>query len=326
MGQKKFILFLTAEAVCCLAAVLLPGLAVEQGSWLMALLAFPFAQLGQGLRWLSLSGGLGNGAAICLYLLICLLPLGGLALLWRRSRRIQPGDALLVVLSALLFGVLYLMVNPDLLSQWLNVGAQGAMGKALLGGAVYSVLAGWLVLRALGLFLEADRRKLQRCLNWLLVLLAVVFVAAAFAGGGSALMERVSSLRAGNQGNEALLGSSCVFLALRAGVNSLPYVLDVLVILWARQLLGQLERDRYAPEAVAAAEKLSRVCVWSLGIAVVSNVALQLLQLLCARWLFTLDALVQFPLLSMAFVLGVLLLAQYVRENKQLKDDNDLFV
>ena len=57
-----------------------------------------------------------------------------------------------------------------------------------------------------------------------------------------------------------------------------------------------------------------------------SNLALQLAQLLCARWLFTLDTQVQFPLLSMAFVLGALLLAQFIRENKQLKDDNDLFV
>ena len=326
MGQRNFILVLTGEAAACLAAVVLLGFQPDQGGWLMPLLAFPYAQLGQGLRWLSLSGGVGNGVAIALYGLICLLPLVGLAVLWRTGRKLRPGDGLLAVLSALLFWVLYLMINPGLLADWLNPAAQGAVGRALLGGACDSALIGWLVLRALGLFLEADRPRLQRCLSWILALLALLFVAAAFAGGAGGFLQGVDRLRQSNQGNEHLLGASYGFLALRWGVYGLPYVLDVLVVLKARQLLGQLRRDRYSQASVAAAAGLARLCVWSLGIALVSNLGLQLLQLLLARWLYTLDALVQFPLLSMAFVLGVLLLAQYIRENKQLKDDNDLFV
>ena len=326
MGQRKFILCLGAEAAACLAAVALLGLRPDQGNWLAVLLSFPYTQLGQGLRWLSLSGALGNGVAIALYALISLLPLAGLGLLWRTDKKLRPGDALLAVLSALLFWVLYLMVNPGLMATWLNPAAQGALGKALLGGACDSVLAGWLVLRALGLFLEADRAKLQRCLSWMLALLAVLFVAAAFADGFGDFLKGVERLRAGNQGNESLLEASYGFLALRWVVYGLPYVLDVLVVLKARQLLGQLRRDRYSQASVAAATGLARLCVWSLSIALVSNLALQLLQLLCARWLFSLDTLMQFPLLSLVFVLGVLLLAQYIRENKQLKDDNDLFV
>lgn len=326
MRQRKLILALCAEAVACLAAAVLLGLRPEEGGWLAGLMAFPYAQLGQGLRWLSLSGGAGNALAIALYVLISLLPLGGLALLWRRGQKRRPGDALLAVLSALLFWVLYLMVNPDLLGSWLNPAAQGVVGQALLGGACDSVLAAWLVLRALGRFREADRSGLQRCLGWLLALVAVCFVAVAFAGGASGLMDSLSGLRAGNRGNEHLLGLSYGFLVLGWVVDSLPYVLDVLVVLLARQLLEELERDRYSQAAVAAAERLSRGCVWALGISLVSNLALQLAQLLWARWLFTLDTQVQFPLLSMAFVLGALLLAQFIRENKQLKDDNDLFV
>ena len=206
---------------------------------------------------------------------------------------------------------------------WLPAG-WGIMLDDILAGLM--AMCCMLVLRALGRFREADRSGLQRCLGWLLALVAVCFVAVAFAGGASGLMNSLSSLRAGNRGNEHLLGLSYGFLVLGWVVDSLPYVLDVLVVLLARQLLEELERDRYSQAAVAAAERLSRGCVWALGISLVSNLALQLAQLLWARWLFTLDTQVQFPLLSMAFVLGALLLAQFIRENKQLKDDNDLFV
>ena len=212
------------------------------------------------------------------------------------------------------------------MATWLNPAAQGALGKGTVGGACDSVLAGWLVLRALGLFLEADRAKLQRCLSWMLALLAVLFVAAAFADGFGDFLKGVERLRAGNQGNESLLEVSYGFLALRWVVYRLPYVLDVLVVLKARQLLHQLQKTAMPRRRWRRRPGWPGCASGPLSIALVSNLALQLLQLLCARWLFSLDTLVQFPLLSLVFVLGVLLLAQYIRENKQLKDDNDLFV
>ena len=74
------------------------------------------------------------------------------------------------------------------------------------------------------------------------------------------------------------------------------------------------------------AEGLSRLCARALAVTVGANLTFQLLQLACARWLRSLNTQVSFPLLSMAFVLGALLLSRLIREGKQLKDDNDLFV
>ena len=51
-----------------------------------------------------------------------------------------------------------------------------------------------------------------------------------------------------------------------------------------------------------------------------------LLQFAFMKTLLVVNGSVQIPILSMAFVLAALLLAQYIKENKQLKDDNDMFI
>ena len=76
----------------------------------------------------------------------------------------------------------------------------------------------------------------------------------------------------------------------------------------------------------AAAQKLSRLCVVSLAATVLVTVALNLLQLLFLGELYTLHVTVYLPVLFIAFVLGVLLLVQFIGENRQLKEDNDLFI
>ena len=93
------------------AACLALGLsgAVEGGA--EALLAFPFAQIGQGLRWLSLSGPVGDLAAWTMYLLLSLLPCLWLAVRVMKKRA-KAEDALLGLAACLLLVVLYRMVNP----------------------------------------------------------------------------------------------------------------------------------------------------------------------------------------------------------------------
>ena len=59
---------------------------------------------------------------------------------------------------------------------------------------------------------------------------------------------------------------------------------------------------------------------------VACSVAVNLIQLLCLPSLRTVSASVELPLTSMGVALAALLLAQYVRENKRLKDDNDMFI
>ena len=322
MKQNKLYAVLAAAVVLCLAAQLgdaaLPGI-------FTAVSAFPFEQIGLGLRALSLSGSAGNAAALALYGMVCLLPACTLLLI-RRRRGLCPEDALLPVLSAVLFPVLYWMINPGLLGAFLGSAEGQPFGKAVLGIIVYSVLLGYAVLRTLRRFFAADFPQLQKCLAVLLYALSVLFVCAAFGTCFGELVDSIAVLREGNVGNEQGLALSYTFLVLRYIADALPYVLNVLVACAALTLLREQSLSRYSEAAVAAAKRLSRLCGRALAAGMLVNIAFNLLQLIFLPRLLTVDAVAELPLLSAAFVLSVLLLSQYIRENKRLKDENDSFI
>lgn len=322
MKHKKLCVFLACEAVLC---ILLHSAREILPRAFTAVMAFPFEQIGLGLRALSLSGDTGNIISIVLYTTLCLIPVGILYSL-KKVRRLYPEDALLAVLSIVLFAVVYMMINPGLLGPYFGDAAGQSVTKAVLGGMVYSVLIGYAVLRILRLFFHADTGRLQKYLEILLCALNALFVYLAFGAYFSSLMDSFDALRSGNTGNEQSLGMSYLFLVLQYVVNALPYILDVLVVFAALELLDELSADRYSEAAVNASEKLSRLCGMALAVIVISNIGFNLLQLVFIKMLAVMNGSVQIPLISVAFTLAVLLLAQYIKENKQLKDDNDMFI
>lgn len=312
MKRKRMTAFLAAEAAVLAALTILQA---AFSRWFAAAAAFPFEQIGLLLRWMSLSGGAGNVIAIVLYVLLSLLPLlAGL----RQLRRDPAADNwLLVLISGCLFGVLYLMVNPGMLPIPLGE----TVGKAVLGGTIYSLLAAWLVLRIVRQARAAEQPQLMQVFRILLVGLACVFVAEAAAGELGTLLASVKQLRETN--TDGGIGLTCAVLTLGWAVDALPCVLNVGVLYAALDLL---EAQRYSEDAVAAAELLARRSSRMLAVVVLANGGFNLLQLLLAARLRQLSSVVLVPVFDVAFALAMLLLARLMRENKQLKDDNDLFV
>lgn len=323
MKKKRslFSAFLVLEGLFFLA-LFWAGDAAPQ--WFSGALAFPFEQIGAGLRWLSLAGAAGNVLAILLYALLSLLPLGVLLVLRRRGALCRE-DCLLVLLTVLLFVTLYYMVNPALVPVPSGLG-DGEGGKLLFGGSVYALVFGYGVLRALRCFRSADMGRLQDYLALFLKLLAVLFVFLACGSCFQDFLTSLDALRVGNQGNEGALLPSVLFLFARYLAAALPYVLDTLVTLAALKLLAERRKDPYSQETETAAQVLSQLCVVSLGLTVLVTVVLDLLQLLCLGSLYTVQITVLLPVLSIVFVLAVLLLTQLMGENRQLKEDNDLFI
>jgi len=322
MKRKIFIGILMVEALLC---VMLRILQASFAGVFSAVMAFPFEQIGFALRLLSLSGGLGNTAAIAIYFIVSLLPAAVILVLWKK-RGVSAEDCLLGLLSAVLFAVLYLMINPGVIGTLMGGMVGTSVGKAVLGGMVYSVLCGYLVLRVLRLFSLGGTDKLVRYMAVMLGLMAALFVYLVSGACFGALLDSIWVLRAGNTGNEHLLGASYVFLVLQFIVDALPYVLDVFVIFAAIRLLDEFRTNRYSAEAVAATERMSRLCVVVLTATVLSNIVFNLLQLLFAKSLMVINSSVEIPVFSITFVLAALLLTRFVSENKQLKDDNDMFI
>ena len=333
MKRRVFVGILCVEALAC---VLFCILQTSFDGVFSAAMAFPFEQIGMGLRALSLSSGLGNAAAIVVYGAASLWPIVVLLIL-RKRRKLCAEDGLLALLSAVLFAILYFMINPGLISLWTGGAALQSVGKAVLGAMVYSVLCGYFILRVLRLFSGGGTEELFRYMSVMLSLLNVLFVYLVFGACFSDLLDSIGLLRAGNvgieyflgadyMGNEHLFGASFIFLVLQFIVNTLPYVFSIFIVFAALRLLDEMRIDRYSDETVAATEQISRFCKAALVAMVLANIGFNLLQLLFAKSLSVINSSVQIPVFSITFVLVALLVSRLVAENKQLKDDNDMFI
>ena len=112
MKRKLFLFALAAEALLC---VLLTVLNSPVDDLFLSLISFPFEQIGDGLRALSLSGAAGNAFAFLIYAVFCLLPTCALLFI-RRKRPLSPEDGLLPVLSVILYAAVYCLINPGLIA------------------------------------------------------------------------------------------------------------------------------------------------------------------------------------------------------------------
>lgn len=324
MKRKLFIALLALEAALCVALCLMQASLAEAFS---AAVAFPFEQAGLLLRALSLTGRLGNAAALALYAALCLLPIGFL-IYARGKRKLRTEDALLALLSVLLFAALYLMINPGKIGAAFSMPGEAgiAMGKAVLGGTLYSVLAGYIVLRVLRRSFEGDTDRLHDYLRVLLALLNALFVWAIFYIGFADMLGAFTALASGNVGSEAGLGMSYAFIILKYLVDALPYALDILTVFLSLKLLEQMRIDRYAQATVDAARRLSRWCAAALAAVVLANVGFNILQLAFAGTLRNIDSTLNLPLTSILFVLAALFIARLAAENRALKQDSDLII
>ena len=124
----------------------------------MEYLSFPWEQLGNMLRELSLSGGAGNVTAWILYILLGLCPV--FLLLWLivkgKGRR---ADLLLPLLSVILFVGLWFLINPSYLETRLFPAGLGEMGKYAFALTIDSILLTWLLLRFLTEYEKMERKK-----------------------------------------------------------------------------------------------------------------------------------------------------------------------
>ncbi len=324
MKHKLLYILLALEAALCVAFSLAK---ISPGGAFSSVMAFPFEQIGMGLRLLSLTGKLGNSFALTLYAAFCLLPVLFL-LIARNKRKLHKEDSLLGLLSASLFASLYLMVNTAYIGNMFGaIGEEGlTLGKAVLGGTLWSILFGYLILRFLHFSFENGTEKLQVYVSALLYVLIFLFVWAVCGVCFGEILNSFSALKAGNTGNERGLGATYIFLVLRFLVDALPYILNMITTFLALDLLAAMRTDMYSEQAETLALRLSRWCGKALAAVVVSAVSLNLLQLIFAPMLRVIDSELSIPIVSVLFVLAVLLFSRLVSENRRLKSDNDLFI
>ena len=314
MKRKKLIIMLVCEAVLLFILILLtdqfPGL-------FSSMFAFPFEQVAIGLKGLSQSGRAGNGLAIALLVGISLLP-SIPAFHCKQNKAAIKERITLISLSCVLLLALYGMINPQVFCSFIPEAKNEylAVVKAIMGVSVWSVIVLYVVLRLIRMFQSGDKVSLLKYLHLLLHVLCLLFTAAAVISFGSGLT--VSS-----GASQKTLDN--IIHILRLIVVSVPYVLDVVIIISTLNLFDiVLTEDQNG--IVNAAEKLSKICCGALGITTALTAFINILQIIFMRWLSSVATTVNIPISSIVFVGIVLLLSRLLIENKQLRDDNSLFI
>lgn len=314
MAQKSFRILLIAVLAALMALVWLNEGAPSVFS---SALAFPLEPLGAGLRTLSLAGNLGNGLAFALYAALSLFP-ALLALRHKSERAFRGENIALCCISAFLFFALFGMANPSwLLSAFPYMeGDFLPVAKGIVGGALWSFLILWLVLRLVRMFQTGDTQALLRYLRAVLYALCLLFDAAIALSCASALRDSLSASRQGMDG---------VMAVLRFLASALPYGLDIFVTLSLFPLFNAFLAGNEEDTAQHAGS-LSRRCCLALCAVAAALAAFNGIQLLFSRFLTSVSVHVDIPIVSLAFLLLILLLSRLIVENRRLRSDNDLFI
>ena len=252
-------------------------------------LAGPGRRLGEGLRALSLAGAGGNLAAWALVLAVSALPLLALAALCLRRGRLWVEDALLALMSPLLFALLYFLVNPTLL----RGGAVELFPEIrdffslALGCAVLSAGVAWLVLRVLRRLEDCPADRLPRALCPLLL-------------GGALLMAFAAGMAAGVsfRGGEGL----DLLPGLVGVIGAAPTLLGAFVLLWGEALARAMGDGLFTGETARLCARTALGC----RLAVQASVHIPLFTLILAGVLY--------------------LLCRVLERGKELQEDSDSII
>lgn len=322
MKPKNLCLIFSAEAVVC---AVVASLSLSGGDLVAGIMAFPFEQIGNLLRALSLSGTVGNIAAVIVYCALCLAPAVYLAVRVKK-RAARAEDGLLALLSVLLFVSLYMMINPADIARHFGAGELAPFNKVMLGATLYSTAVGYVLLRVLRVFAKSGADSMLRHLKLLLCLVCAVLVYAISGAGTVRLINAFAQLEAGNTGAGNELSLSYAFIVLQFIVDYLPYALNIVIVFSGMGLIEALTQGQYGDNVVPSAKRTARLCRIAVVVIMLSQIAVNALQLALGSLVRASHYSLSIPLLPTVFVLAAMLLAHYFEQSRALKDDSDMII
>lgn len=322
MTKRKIITILILESILCIIGAV--AFSSPNASGYLVIMQFPFTQLGLLLRTLSLSGTFGNVIAIILYAAICAVPLvfGALYIKWH-TFKIE--DGLLVVMSGFGFYMMYMMINPGLLNQTPSY-FDGEFGRAILGGAFYSILIGYLVLKMLRRADSSSTDSLLRVLRLLLTIAAVILVFSISYIGIGDVKTRLATIQSDNTDPSVSLGFTNFFLLLRYLLTQLPAFMELVILILAIQLCNHLREDRYGESAVNVARRLASFSKKTVVVILLCCITLNLLQIIFTGSLVSVDYNTVLPIQSIIAAFAALVLMRFFIASRELSQDNKMFI
>lgn len=282
----------------------------------LMILALPFTMLGKGLRFLSLSGTVGNIISIVLFVLFSLLPF-----VFKLKGNWRKEDVLLPICSVMMLYVVYYMINPANRPITLT----GDVGDLILSGAVYSVLLSWVILKLMQNYDSMSDHNIYMALRIFIGICAVDFVLA-IAVGFVDFQTNITAIKEANTITDLNLNFTFVFVFFSFAVTAVEYILDILILCLAIRLFKELDADPYNQNSYQASLKLSNWCKRSLILLTITNTIQNIGLIILSSKLHSLAVHFRLPVLSLAIAFALLALTRLLYQGKQIKDDNDLFI
>ena len=317
------------------------------GADVMIALLKPFTFFGNLLRSWSLSGAQGNAGAWAVLALLSLLPV--LYILIARRKRKQTSDWLFFLTGAVVFGGLFLLVNPTLYVHPMMTEALEYSPELLTGGPVFAIVS-MLLLSIIARWsggLMTLKKQENRLIFWTQVLLTgsmalIAFFAgfsltdavrAAFGGSPASTgmwaefedamapeLQSALGVSSGMQDTSALIG------LLMTVIRLIPELFSIGMLEAACSLVGAMGRGWFSEETDACASVLAvrarNTMIASVGCMAAENV----LTVRLAQWIMNWNISFSLPLDDLLLSCGAMLLARLLGAACKVKQDNDLMI
>lgn len=286
----------------------------------MKVLGFPFRQVGELLRNMSLSGTSGNVCAWGIYVILCLIPVAVLIALIARKKA-KKIDFCLIPIAIAEAAALYLSVNPLLIGDW-DMRAKplvdADMRIATIGASFYSLLMCYLVLRFCIKLLKGSREETFRqivrlcVLAFVAILVFAVFDVIEFADTVKKMPKTDTADRA---------------FAVWKGTFSAITQLGLAVTLLLTGLIVRRYRIDGATEAnEKRVRKFTVFCVVAIVLYLLGVAAFNVGQLLCINRLLSFDISLILPVSELVVIAFIPAALHMMRETREVKEENSLYI
>ena len=314
MKRKTLILILILEAALIAGLVYLSR---QYPAWFSSVWSIPMEQIAGGLKVLSGTGAFGNGLALAILAGIALIPVI-IALRYPRGRETLAERITLAVMAPVILIVLWYMIHPgNMRPEAAGADAFLQVARAALSLIIWSVVILFVVLRLIRLFRAGKREQLLRYFRILLAVSCITFTAEL----AVTLMNAVLTPAA--DGSRSAQDIIAGIFRLAAGV--VPLVFDIVILIRVMDLIRIAETEEQEGLAETA-KKVSGISCIALAVSTGLCALQHVVQLLLMPGLTDLNVSVDIPVVSIVFVAVILLFTRLLVENRQLREDNSLFI
>lgn len=267
----------------------------------------PLLVIAKLLRQLSLTSAIHNMLAIVIYLFLATTPLMILVAIIIKRRKLNIEDYLLVIISISLFIGLYLLINPGLISIQIYYA---------ISPMITSLILAYIVFKILRIAKNVNSAKIGKVINGFLYLTMTLFILIAW----FMLIQGLDVI------TNTTIDNNTTIKLLQQAINFIAYLLEIIIINKLIRLLSVYQNDKYDAKISVLAASLSKLIRRSINFVVGGSIVIQALYLCFAAYITDINISINFPFTSLIFVFVILFIVNIIEENRQLKDDNDLFI